>query len=111
MFSDSVNIRRGQKKRPDNGNCLVTQAAWQYRSVISDGPTTGCPAEGSAGTGGTGGRPADQRAGATADPQNTVDSGTSRWRRTVILIEQRKDPGQDLFIRGGIGPDQRPGNR
>lgn len=94
-------------KMPGDSGNMTVQAC-----VTSDGPTTGCPAEGSGGTGGTGGRrAADQRVGATADPKNTVDSGTSRWRRTVILIEQRTDPGQDLFIRGGIGPDQRPGNR
>ena len=31
-------------------------------------------------------------------------------KRTVIFVHKQTQNGQDLFIRGGIGGDQRPGN-
>jgi len=33
----------------------------------------------------------------------------SGWHRTLVFIEKKTDPGQDLFIRGGISNEQRPG--
>ena len=73
-----------------------------------DGPSAGCDAGGDGGTGGSG--HGHVTSGPTSGPQaTTVDYGNSAWRRTAILIEKRTSPGQDLFIRGGIGHDQRPG--
>ena len=80
--------------------------------VTSDGPTTGCDAGGGGGHGGAGHEHGGGATnGDTSGPQTTVDYGSAPWRRTVILIEKRTSPGQDLFIRGGIGHEHRPGNR
>ncbi|CAG0902207.1 unnamed protein product [Darwinula stevensoni] len=34
---------------------------------------------------------------------------TDGIHRTVVLIHKQTNPGQDMFIRGGVGHDQRPG--
>ena len=38
----------------------------------------------------------------TSGPVVTPDYSSGSWRHTVILVERRTSPGQDLFIRGGI---------
>ncbi|XP_059150386.1 alpha-amylase-like [Physella acuta] len=38
-----------------------------------------------------------------------VPSGSEDFKRTVIMVEKQTNPGQDLFIRGGIDHTQRPG--
>ena len=77
----------------------------------SDGPTTGCDAEGTGANGGTGHEHDEGQTNgpATIYVQTAVDNRNSSWQRTVILIEKRTNPGEDLFIRGGIGHAKRAG--
>ena len=45
----------------------------------------------------------------TPPPSTTRDPATEDWMRTVIFIEKTTSPGQDVFLRGGISYDMRPG--
>ncbi|XP_071087740.1 alpha-amylase-like [Haliotis cracherodii] len=38
----------------------------------------------------------------TAAPLVTPDNNTGSWKRTIILVQRRTNPGQDVFLRGGI---------
>lgn len=40
----------------------------------------------------------------------TTPPGEADWRQTVIYMYAASQPGQDLFFRGGIDADRRPGN-
>ncbi|XP_076446342.1 uncharacterized protein LOC143283850 [Babylonia areolata] len=117
-----------QKVSVDNsGQAHLTPFSQEVPVVafVVDGPTTGCDVSASA-TGGSGSAhgsvsssgpvgstPAPTSAGpegTTEGPEGTtVDYGNSSWRRTVILVERHTNPGQNLFIRGGIGHDHRQG--
>ena len=46
------------------------------------------------------------------DPPSTTtrEPGEGDWRRTVIYLYGETQVGQDLFLRGGIDHDQRPGH-
>lgn len=45
----------------------------------------------------------------TAKPY--VPTGQEDFQRTVIIIERQTNPGQDLFIRGGVDYARRPGDQ
>jgi alpha-amylase len=47
----------------------------------------------------------------TTEPPTTTTRapGEGDWQRTVVYLNFQTQPGQDLFVRGGIDHDQRPG--
>lgn len=66
------------------------------------GPT-GISGGGSSGTG------SQSVTSAPTQPAPSVGPAPEGWARTVIMIERQTNPGQDLFIRGGIDHSHRQG--
>ncbi|XP_078323364.1 alpha-amylase-like [Crassostrea virginica] len=88
-----------------NAHIVIDNSAEPIIAFIVGGPSgpTGISGGGSSGTG------SQSVTSAPTQPAPSVGPAPEGWARTVIMIERQTNPGQDLFIRGGIDHSHRQG--
>nr|APU94147.1 alpha-amylase [Sinonovacula constricta] len=86
-----------------NAHIVINDPNEPVLAIIVGGPSTG---GGGSSTGGTSGGSVTQ---APQQPVGTAPPAPAGWSRTVIMIEKQTQPGQDLFIRGGLDHNRHSG--